>query len=91
MNGMVMAMTSAVVWLVADKMTSSTLGAPMVPYWNAVMLLAEFAVVVVLVTERKTSRMALEAEVKQRTLELTDANRELTRSREALVNTLTEL
>jgi signal transduction histidine kinase len=48
--GLVLAITSTVFWLVADLMTGHPYKHPVIPYWNALMLLAFFVVIVYLLS-----------------------------------------
>ena len=104
-SGLIIAWSSAIVWLAADLAASHKPGHPLVPYWNAGMLLASFWVVVYLLSSLKAWQVGLEAKVEQRTAalrteiderrraedQLTHVNRELSSSREDLVKALSDL
>lgn len=103
--GLVTATGSAVVWLAADSAAGQRWGHPLVPYWNAGMLLGFFAVVVYLLSALRLSQENLEGQVADRTAalrheinerrraqeRLIQANEELSESRERLVEALAEL
>jgi signal transduction histidine kinase len=103
--GLVTAAASAAVWLAADLAASEGRGYPLIPYWNAGVLLISFAVVVYLLAALKDFQANLEQKVAQRTsalrgevaerqqaeARLTQVNRELLESRETLVETLSDL
>ncbi|MCL5282524.1 MAG: ATP-binding protein [Planctomycetes bacterium] len=103
--GLWVALASAVAWLAADSAASRRQGYLLVPYWNAVVLLGFFWVVVYLLSELKTSHEGLEGQVEHRTLalrreiservqaqeRLTQVNDELSQSRERLVEALADL
>jgi C4-dicarboxylate-specific signal transduction histidine kinase len=103
--GLVVAGASAVAWLAADLAARERQGHPLVPYWNGVVLLATFWVVVYLLSRLKVAQTTLEDRVEQRTAalrgevaerqrtedRLTQANRELRDSREKLVKALSDL
>lgn len=104
-GGFIVAGASAIVWLMADIASSHKQGHPLVPYWNAGILLASFWFVVYLLSALKALQTGLEAKVEQRTAalrteiaehqraeeQLTQANRELSLSREELVKALSDL
>jgi len=103
--GLAIAIASAVAWLTADSAASHRQGHLLVPYWNAVVLLGFFGVVVYLLSELKASHAGLEGQVEHRTLalrreigerrqaqdRLTQVNEELSQSRERLVEALADL
>lgn len=68
--GLLVAVASAGVWLVADAMAHYAYEIPLVPYWNAFMLLVVFAVVVCLLTAFHDVHLYLENTVAQRTTAL---------------------
>jgi two-component system, NtrC family, sensor kinase len=96
---------SAVAWLVADSAASQHWGHPLIPYWNAAVLLGFFWIVAYLLSALRASRQGLEDKVEQRTAallaeisqrkqaeeRLTQANEELSQSRERLVEALADL
>jgi signal transduction histidine kinase len=103
--GLVVASASAMAWLAADSVAGQRWGHPLVPYWNAAVLLGSFWVVVYLLSALKASHEGLEGEVERRTSalrreitertraedRLTQANDELLQSRERLVEALADL
>lgn len=103
--GLVIASASAMVWLAADSASGQRWGHPLVPYWNAAVLLGSFWVVVYLLSALKASQEGLEGEVERRTSalrreigersraeqRLTQANDELLQSRQMLVDALADL
>ncbi len=103
--GLVIASASAMVWLAADSAAGQRWGHPLVPYWNAAVLLGSFWVVVYLLSALRTLHEGLEGEVEQRTSalrreiterkraddRLTQVNDELSQSRERLVEALVDL
>jgi two-component system NtrC family sensor kinase len=96
---------SAAAWLAADLAASQRQGHPLIPYWNAVVLLGFFWVVVYLLSALKASQQGLEDKVERRTSalraeisqrrqvedRLTQANDELSQGRERLVEALANL
>jgi C4-dicarboxylate-specific signal transduction histidine kinase len=103
--GLAMALASAVAWLAADSAASQRQGRLLVPYWNAVVLLGFFGIVVYLLSAWKASQDGLETRVEDRTSALcreirdrrqaedglTQVNDELSQSREQLVEALADL
>jgi signal transduction histidine kinase len=104
-RGLLVACASAATWLVADGAASQRQGHPLMPYWNAAVLLGFFGVVVYLLSALKASHESLEGRVEHRTSalrreisersraeqRLTQANDELLQSREMLVDALADL
>jgi signal transduction histidine kinase len=90
---------------VADGAASQRQGHPLIPYWNAAVLLGFFGIVVYLLSALKVSHESLEGRVERRTSalrreisertraedQLTRANDELLQSRENLVDALADL
>lgn len=103
--GLAIALVSAVAWLTADSAASERQGHPLAPYWNSVVFLGFFGVVVYLLSALKASHEGLEGQVAHRTLalrreigerrraedRLTQVNDELSQSRERLVEALADL
>jgi signal transduction histidine kinase len=103
--GLLVACASAITWLVADSVASERQTHPLVPYWNAAVLLGIFGVIVYLLSALKASQESLEDRVERRTAalrreisertqaeqRLTQANDELLQSRERLVEALADL
>jgi signal transduction histidine kinase len=103
--GLAIALASAVVWLAADLAASQRQGHPLLPYWNGVVLLGFFWVVVYLLSALRASHESLEGRVEHRTSalrreiserrraedRLMQANDELLQSRERLVEALADL
>lgn len=69
-TGLVLAVASAGVWLVGDMMERYAYPHRGIPYWNALMLLVLFAVVVYLLTAFHDAHLHLEDTVAQRTAAL---------------------
>ncbi len=103
--GLAMALASAVAWLAADSAASQRQGHLLLPYWNTVVLLGFFGIVVYLLSAWKASHEGLESTVEDRTSALrreirehrqaedglTQVNDELSQSREQLVEALADL
>lgn len=68
--GLLLAVASAGSWLVADMMEHYEYASHAIPYWNVLMLLALFAVVVFLLTAFHDAHLHLEDVVAQRTASL---------------------
>lgn len=75
--GHLIALLSAGAWLVSDFSLGSVYGHPLMPYWNAAILVAIYAVVVHLLCSLHELKRDLEARVAQRTSALAEANAEL--------------
>ncbi len=58
-SGLIVAILSAVVWLLADLGAGHTFQNPFTPYWNATVILGEFLIVVLMVSELKHTCEAL--------------------------------
>ena len=82
--GLVIASASAMAWLAADSAAGQRWGHPLVPYWNAAVLLGLFWVVVYLLSALKTSQEGLEGEVERRTSALRREITERTRAEDRL-------
>jgi len=68
--GFFLAVVAAAVWLIGNLMSGYVYTHPVIPYWNAVMLLVFFLVVVVLLSAFHIARYHLEEIVQQRTAAL---------------------
>ena len=68
--GLLLAAVSTILWFIADLKTGYLYPHPLIPYWNALMLLAFFLVVVYLLSAFKTAHLHLEDTVQQRTAAL---------------------
>jgi signal transduction histidine kinase len=69
-TGLFLATTGAVIWLIAELMTGFHYPHPLIPYWNALMLLILFLVVVYLLSAFQAAHYHLEETVQQRTAAL---------------------
>lgn len=65
--GIVLAAISAVVWFMADHFSGPDYTHPLTPYWNALMILVFFMVVVYLLTAFQAAHYHLEETVQRRT------------------------
>ncbi len=65
--GNMLAMASAATWLIADLRSGFIYPHPLIPYWNLLMLLALFLVVIYWLTAFRTTHHFLEETVQQRT------------------------
>jgi len=68
--GLLLAITCTVLWFVADLKTGYQYSHPLIPYWNALMLLVFFLVVVSLLAAFQDAHHHLEETVQQRTAAL---------------------
>ena len=68
--GLLLAVVSTILWFYADLKTGYQYPHPLIPYWNALMLLAFFLVVVYLLAAFQTAHRHLEDTVHHRTLAL---------------------
>jgi signal transduction histidine kinase len=66
-GGIMLAIAGAATWFIADVMLGSIYPYPLFPYWNALMLLVVFLVVVYLLTAFRGALNHLEETVQQRT------------------------
>lgn len=66
-GGIVAAVLSAATWLLADLTSTITFAHPLIPYWNAIVRLLVFLMVVYLESALKTLNQDLEGIVKDRT------------------------
>jgi signal transduction histidine kinase len=71
-SGILVSVLSIVVWIVGDLASGARFSTPLVPVWNAVILLTFYIVVVWLLARLRLFHQQLEAQVKQRTVALTD-------------------
>jgi signal transduction histidine kinase len=69
-TGLLLATTGAVIWLIAELMTGFHYPHALIPYWNALMLLILFLVVVYLLSAFQSAHYHLEETVQQRTAAL---------------------
>jgi PAS domain S-box-containing protein len=82
--GALIAVASAVAWLVADLLWAAPYSAPVIPYWNATVRLGLFLIVVFLIWKFKSLNEHLEEEVEERTAALAQEIAERRRAEEAL-------
>jgi signal transduction histidine kinase len=66
-SGMIMAVASAITWLVADLTTQPGYTHPLIPYWNALVRLLFFLIIVFLESALKNLNQDLESRVRERT------------------------
>jgi len=85
--GLWLAAASTAAWLVADVMSGYTYPHRAIPYWNAVMLLVLFTVVVYLLTAFHAAHLHLEETVAQRTAALRAEMAERKRLEMAMIQT----
>ena len=69
-EGLLLAVVCTILWFVADLKTGYRYSHPLIPYWNALMLLVLFLVVVLLLSAFQTAHHHLEKTVQQRTAAL---------------------
>jgi signal transduction histidine kinase len=70
--GALISVTSVGVWLLGDFASGAQFSGPLVPIWNALVLLTFYLVVVWLLARLRLFHQELEAQVRQRTAALTD-------------------
>jgi signal transduction histidine kinase len=70
--GAFVSVLSVVVWVLGDIASGARFSNPLIPIWNAVILLAFYLVVVWLLSRLRSFQQQLEAQVRQRTAALTD-------------------
>jgi signal transduction histidine kinase len=75
--GIALAVAGAATWVVADLMSGFIYPYPWMPYWNFLMLLALFLVVVYFLTAFHTAHRSLEETVQQRTAAVQALNAEI--------------
>jgi signal transduction histidine kinase len=75
--GLLLAIAGATTWFVADSMSGLIYAHPLIPYWNALMLLVLFMVVVHLLTAFQATVRSLEETVQQRTSALSALEAEI--------------
>lgn len=66
-GGFIFAFVAAIVWLLADLLSGYPYSHPLIPYWNALMLLSLFLVVVHFLTAFQTGQHILKEEIQRRT------------------------
>ena len=64
--GLLVAAMCAAIWLIADNLSGHPYNHPAIPYWNAMVLMTSFAVVVWLLSAFQQRAAALEAEIVRR-------------------------
>jgi signal transduction histidine kinase len=69
--GVLVSVLSVVVWLLGDIASGARFSSPLIPIWNAAILLSFYLVVVWLLSRLRSFHHNLEAQVKQRTTALT--------------------
>jgi signal transduction histidine kinase len=89
--GLLAALAAATVWLAADLAIGRRQGHPLIPYWNAAVLLGFFWIVVWLLSALRASYATLEEKVKQRTGDLQSALSDLRQSHADLQATQLQL
>jgi signal transduction histidine kinase len=70
--GVLVSMASVAVWMVGDFASGARFSSPLVPIWNALILLAFYLVVVWLLARLRLLHHNLEAQVRERTAALTE-------------------
>jgi signal transduction histidine kinase len=70
--GAVVSVSSVAVWVAGDIASGARFSSPLIPIWNAVILLTFYLVVVWLLARLRSFHQNLEGQVKQRTAALTD-------------------
>jgi signal transduction histidine kinase len=67
LSGIIVALFSAITWLIADLTTQTAYSHPLIPYWNAMVRLLVFLAIVFLESSLKNLNQGLEDRVKLRT------------------------
>jgi len=70
--GVLVSVLSVAVWVAGDIASGAQFSSPLIPIWNAVILLLFYLVVVWLLARLRSFHQQLEAQVRQRTIALTD-------------------
>src|SRR5580700_3481091 len=68
--GLVMSVLSAIVWIGGDVAAGARYSNPLIPIWNALILMVFYFIVVWLLTSLRSLHRELESRVQQRTLAL---------------------
>jgi signal transduction histidine kinase len=70
--GVFVSVTSVGVWMAGDVASGARFSSPLIPIWNALILLTFYLVVVWLLARLRSLHQNLEAQVRERTVELTE-------------------